>query len=66
MNRCKNISEIFEKEPLQWGLRGDPYLWREMQLYFSSTPIPNTIAALNHQLEQAFFYCPASQFRVPT
>ena len=25
------VSEIFEDEPIQWGLRGDPYLWQEMR-----------------------------------
>lgn len=27
----KDLSFIFEKKPMQWGLRGDPYLWDEMQ-----------------------------------
>ena len=27
----KDLSFIFEKKPMRWGLRGDPYLWDEMQ-----------------------------------
>lgn len=27
----KDLSLIFEKRPRQWGSRGDPYLWDEMQ-----------------------------------
>ena len=27
----KDLSFIFEQKPMQWGLRGDSYLWDEMQ-----------------------------------
>ncbi|WP_242994421.1 hypothetical protein [Butyrivibrio fibrisolvens] len=27
----KDLSLIFENKPQQWGMRGDPYLWKEMQ-----------------------------------
>lgn len=27
----KDLSIIFEKEPKQWGLRGDPFLWAELK-----------------------------------
>ena len=27
----QDFSVIFEEEPKQWGLRGDPYLWQEMK-----------------------------------
>ena len=27
----KDLSLIFERKPSRWGLRGDPYLWEEMQ-----------------------------------
>jgi molybdenum cofactor cytidylyltransferase len=48
------IGELFEKELAQWGLRGDPYLWREMRRYLSSTPLPGSASLLRLQLEQAF------------
>ena len=27
----KDLSIIFEDEPKQWGLRGDPFLWEELR-----------------------------------
>lgn len=27
----QNLSVIFEKEPRQWGLRGDPFMWEELR-----------------------------------
>lgn len=26
-----NLASLFEEEPKQWGLRGDPLLWRELK-----------------------------------
>ncbi len=31
----RELSLIFENKPKQWGLRGDPYLWDEMQEVFA-------------------------------
>ena len=36
------VAEIFEEEPIQWGLRGDPYLWRELKVRFKHTEMPDT------------------------
>lgn len=33
-----NLSIIFEEQPEQWGLRGDPYLWEAMKQSFSTVP----------------------------
>ncbi len=30
MSRIR-LKDIFEKEPFQWGLRGDPFLWQEIK-----------------------------------
>ena len=38
----KFVSEIFNNRPIQWGLRGDPFLWDEMQQYFSKKELPCT------------------------
>ena len=27
----EDIASLFEQPPTQWGLRGDPGLWRDMQ-----------------------------------
>ena len=34
-NFMKDLSVIFVNKPEQWGLRGDPYLWVEMQGIFA-------------------------------
>jgi len=34
------VSKYFDPEPIQWGLRGDPHLWRDMKLKTARTPIP--------------------------
>jgi hypothetical protein len=54
MNQYKNVADLFEEEPVQWGLRGDPYLWREMREHFSAIPIPGSITDLEKEIEKAF------------
>lgn len=34
------VGELFEREPVQFGLRGDPYLWRELRSRFAVTALP--------------------------
>lgn len=54
LDRQKNLGELFEIEPPQWGLRGDPYLWRKMREYFGGIPLPATVAEFDRQFERAF------------
>ena len=54
MAGTKTVAALFQEEPMQWGLRGDPYLWREMRAYFEQTPLPETAVALNALIEAAF------------
>ena len=35
----KDLSLIFERKPYNWGLRGDPYLWDEMQTACAGKPL---------------------------
>ncbi|MER5337836.1 O-acetyl-ADP-ribose deacetylase [Micromonospora sp. NPDC002717] len=35
------VGFLFEREPIQYGLRGDPYLWRELRARFADTPLPD-------------------------
>ena len=49
-----SISGLFSPEPSQWGLRGDPYLWREMAEQFQGVPLPETSRELLFVLEEAF------------
>ena len=48
------ICELFDPEPRQWALRGDPFLWREMREHFHSATLPPSAEALQSVLEQAF------------
>jgi hypothetical protein len=48
------ISSLFDQEPVQWGLRGDPYLWREMREHFVNTPLPATADDLAIFIETLF------------
>jgi hypothetical protein len=54
MGRYRTIGQLFEEEPLQWGLRGDPYLWRAMHARFFLIPLPSFASNLDEQIEQAF------------
>ena len=41
-----DISDIFESELVQWGLRGDPLLWRDMAKKLSNQKMPRTSTEL--------------------
>lgn len=38
----KRISVLFETKPLQWSLRGDPSLWKEIVETIGELPLPDT------------------------
>ena len=48
------VSEIFNKKPSQWGLRGDPYLWEEMKTLLANTEMPPTPEELKKLIEQTY------------
>jgi hypothetical protein len=48
------VSRYFDPEPIQWGLRGDPHLWRDMKLKMESTNIPTTANELEKLLHKLF------------
>jgi len=47
-------SELFEPEPEKWGLRGDPYLWRELKEHFGDNELPDDESKLYLSI---FRYC---------
>lgn len=47
-------SALFDPEPAQWGLRGDPYLWREMRERIGADPRPETAEELVAILQATF------------
>lgn len=48
------ISGIFEEEPIQWGLRGDPFLWRELKERFQNIEMPETSEKLRELIEKEY------------
>ena len=48
------ISTLFENEPKQWGLRGDPCLWKEMKTKLDPIAMPATPVELERILNSAF------------
>jgi hypothetical protein len=54
MSPYRNLGDLFEEEPEQFGLRGDTYLWQEMRTHFSKAPLPATASDLEQTIEQAF------------
>lgn len=48
------VSALFEPAPLQWGLRGDPFLWRAMARALSSKPFPDEVEKLDVMIEEEF------------
>jgi RNAse (barnase) inhibitor barstar len=48
-----SIECIFRRRPFQYGLRGDPYLWNELEDYFKSKEIPETEDRLVEQIHIA-------------
>lgn len=54
MSTPPNLADLFDPQPHQWGLRGDPYLWRDMQAQLAQHAYPPTEAALMSLLEQTY------------
>ena len=48
------VSEIFEEEPIQWGLRGDPFLWRELKERLKNIGMPETPEQLKALIEREY------------
>lgn len=48
------VAEIFEDEPIQWGLRGDPFLWRELKGAFKEIDMPDTPQELLALIEREY------------
>jgi len=53
-NPDKFVSKYFDPEPVQWGLRGDPHLWRDMKQKTATTNIPTTGDAFEKLLLKLF------------
>ena len=55
LNNLNNfVSKYFDPEPIEWGLRGDPHLWRNMKQKTETTNIPTTANELEKLLRKLF------------
>jgi len=54
MIRSTLLSELFKEEPLRWGLRGDPFLWRDMERTLRGISFPQTEAQFIALIERTF------------
>jgi hypothetical protein len=50
----KTVASLFDEQPAQWNLRGDPHLWREMRAHFDGVPLPPSTDELAVLIESAF------------
>jgi hypothetical protein len=48
------VSDLFDPEPSQWGLRGDPHVWRAMAEHLTGTYLPPSIGEVEKLLYTAF------------
>lgn len=44
------MGSLFTPEPEQWGLRGDPYLWRALREALDETSVPSTDEGVDNLL----------------
>jgi hypothetical protein len=54
MQTHKKVATLFHNPPAQWGFRGDPHLWNEMQVPLEDCPYPSTEEAFMVLLEQTY------------
>jgi hypothetical protein len=47
-------SALFDPEPGTWGLRGDPWLWRDLRAHLGDRAIPPSASELISLLHTAF------------
>ena len=61
----RTIADLFIPDPPHWGLRGDPYLWREMRDHFAAIPLPETFPMLVEKIDAAFLQLTGSPISAP-
>ena len=54
MSSGRRVGDLFEPEPWQWGLRGDPHLWWDMAKVLAEEPIPATEGQLVALIKRTF------------
>lgn len=54
MSDTRYLSEMFNIQPPNWGLRGDPWLWQDMKQAFAETPFPHSSRELVADIRRIF------------
>ena len=49
-----SLTFVFQPLPTQWGLRGDPYLWQELEQTLADRPLPASAAAIDDLLSSCY------------
>ncbi|MGP5659413.1 hypothetical protein [Corynebacterium falsenii] len=52
---CKFVGNLFDERPVQWGLRGDPYMWMDLRERFSTTPLPDSSDDFEKLVKETFY-----------
>jgi hypothetical protein len=48
------VTDLFDPEPLQWGLRGDPWVWRALSAHLSGMYLPPSMGEVEMLLYASF------------
>lgn len=54
MTDAETLAALFHNEPETWGLRGDPYLWREMRDAAEHLPLPESARELTRVISALY------------
>ena len=50
----KQVADLFDPEPEQWGLRGDPYVWQALRDHLGESYLPPSLGEVEAMLYTAF------------
>jgi molybdenum cofactor cytidylyltransferase len=48
------LQHVFQPPPPRWGLRGDPYLWQDLEQALAAQPQPGSPAAVDALLARLY------------
>ena len=52
--RAEFVACIFEPEPVQWGLRGDPFMWQLLKERYQTVELPYSPKVLREEILRVF------------
>lgn len=48
------VAAVFQERPEAWGLRGDPYLWADLEQHFAAFSLPLSEGEFNREFSRVF------------